>query len=144
MHGVINVITPDTTYGGGFAGLDVGSYGYKRAKLRAGKDLGEQGFGINSSVTRDSGYRDDESVEQEKINLRYRYSGDTLRVQTGLTYTHLDQQTAGYIEGFKAYKNEQVAQQNPNPEAFRKNRATRLWSQFTWQASGQSTWMITP
>ncbi|QFU06854.1 Vitamin B12 transporter BtuB precursor (plasmid) [Pseudoalteromonas sp. THAF3] len=144
VHGVINVITPDTTYGGGFAGLDVGSYGYKRAKLRAGKDLGEQGFGINSSVTRDSGYRDDESVEQEKINLRYRYSGDTLRVQTGLTYTHLDQQTAGYIEGFEAYKNEQVAQQNPNPEAFRKNRATRLWSQFTWQANGQSTWMITP
>ena len=38
VHGVINVITPDTTRGGGMAGVDYGSYGYSRYKLRSGYD----------------------------------------------------------------------------------------------------------
>ena len=100
VHGVINVITPDTTYDEHLLGVDLGSYGYNRFKLRSGKDLGNQGFGINASITRDTGYRDDESVDQEKLNLRHRYTSDDLSVTTGLSYTHLDQKTAGFIDGF--------------------------------------------
>ena len=100
VHGVINVITPDSTYDHNRFGFDYGSFGYTRYKLGSGHDFGQQGFGINASITRDTGYRDDEGVDQEKISLRHRFDGANLTVNSGLTYTHLDQHTAGYIEGF--------------------------------------------
>lgn len=143
VHGVINVITPDTTYDEHLLGVDLGSYGYSRLKLRSGTDLGNQGIGINASVTRDTGYRDDESVDQEKLNLRHRYESDDFLVNTGLSYTHLDQKTAGFIEGFESYKDDEIAQQNFDPDAFRKARSFRLWSKVQWQTA-QDVVTITP
>ncbi|RDV24692.1 TonB-dependent receptor [Alteromonas aestuariivivens] len=130
VHGVINVITPDTTTGTGLAGVDTGSFGYQRARFRAGKDWGEQGIGLNASVTRDNGYRQGESVDLQKINLRHRYDGHLVSVTTGFTYSHLNQHTAGYIEGFESYKDEQLARSNSDPDAYRHARAARLWSRF--------------
>ncbi|MGO2292156.1 MAG: TonB-dependent receptor, partial [Pseudoalteromonas sp.] len=143
VHGVINVITPDTTYDEHLLGVDLGSYGYSRLKLRSGTDLGNQGIGINASVTRDTGYRDDESVDQEKLNLRHRYESDDFLVNTGLSYTHLDQKTAGFIEGFESYKDDEIAQKNFDPDAFRKARSFRLWSKVQWQTA-QDVVTITP
>ena len=72
IHGVINVVTPDTTQGGGWLGADYGSYGYARIKVRNGKDFGDSGIGVNASITDDSGYRNGEGVKQEKVNVRYK------------------------------------------------------------------------
>ncbi|BFT31844.1 TonB-dependent receptor [Alteromonas sp. D210916BOD_24] len=136
IHGVINVVTPDTTYDDGLLVFDYGSFGFTRAKFRQGKDFGENadgiksGVGINASITRDTGYRNDESVDQEKVNVRHRYENQQLLVTSGLTYTHLDQDTAGYIEGFESYKDEVIARANPNPEAFRQATSFRLWSKL--------------
>lgn len=144
VHGVINVITPDTTRGAGMVGVDYGAYGYKRAKLRQGKDFGNSGIGINASITRNSGYRDGESVQQEKVNLRHRYETDDLMLTTGFTYTNLDQDTAGYISGFESYKVEDLARSNENPDAFRKNRAVRLWTNAKWDLADDAQLSITP
>jgi outer membrane receptor protein involved in Fe transport len=143
VHGVINVITPDTTYNEHTLGVDLGSYGYSRLKMRSGKDFGNQGIGINASVTRDTGYRDDESVNQQKLNLRHRYNLNNLLISTGLSYTHLEQNTAGFIEGFESYKNEEVAQANFDPNAFRNATSFRLWSKALWQ-NNQNTFIVTP
>ena len=144
VHGVINVITPDTTQGGGLVGLDYGSYGYARYKLRAGQDYGNSGIGINASVTDDTGYRDDESVKQQKINIRHRFEHSNLLLTSGLTYTNLDQHTAGFITGFESYKNEDIAQQNFDPDAFRKARSFRAWSNAQWQLKNGNVLSITP
>jgi len=77
IHGVINVITPDTTQGTGQLALDYGSYGFHRAKLQQGKDFGSSGVGIAASLTRDTGYRNDEGVDQEKVSLRHRIEWDS-------------------------------------------------------------------
>ncbi|WP_193332679.1 TonB-dependent receptor [Pseudoalteromonas ulvae] len=143
VHGVINVITPDSTQARGFASLDLGSFGYKRAKFQQGHDMGDSGIGISASVTRDSGYRDDESVAQEKVSLRYRLETDNVSVVSGLTFSDLDQHTAGFIEGFESYKDPIIAQSNAYTDAFRKATALRAWSQFTWQ-NERSTLVITP
>ncbi|MFY8274899.1 TonB-dependent receptor family protein [Pseudoalteromonas sp. SSDWG2] len=144
VHGVINVITDNPTYGGRFAALDVGSYGYTRGKLQLGQDLGQQGFGVNISLTRDGGYRDDEGVDQEKVNLQHRYETSTITVRSGITYTNLNQETAGYIEGFESYKDRDLAKQNANPKAFRDNRALRAWSNVLWQYDEATDIAITP
>lgn len=144
LHGVINVITPDTTRDVGLLGVDYGSYGYERYKLRHGEDFGDSGIGINASITRDSGYRELESVAQEKVNLRHRYDGESVSVMTGVSYTHLDQDTAGYIEGFESYKDETLAQQNGVPDAFRKNRALRIWSRIDTTLPNGDALVVTP
>lgn len=145
IHGVINVITPDTTRGNPqLLGYDYGSYGYNRLKLRHGKDWGDSGLGVNASITRDTGYRDDEGVDQEKVNVRYRYNTDDINIMTGLTYTNLDQETAGYITGFKAYESDALSQSNENPDAFRKASALRLWSRVQWQMSDKLKLSVTP
>ena len=144
IHGVINVITPDTTREKGVLGVDYGSYGFHRMKLQQGSDFGSAGVGIAASVTRDTGYRDDEGVDQEKVSLRHRIEGDNTVITSGMTYTHLDQETAGYIEGFESYKNTEIARSNPNPEAFRKARSLRLWSKFDSFFEGGHALSVTP
>lgn len=144
MHGVINVVTPDTTYGGGFAGIDIGSYGYSRGKIRQGWDFGHSGFGLNGSFTRDRGYRDEESVDQQKLNLRHRYSLGSYEVSTGFTYTHLDQKTAGYLTGYEKYKDREASQGNDDSGAFRKNRSVRAWSKLTWALDDEANLTLTP
>lgn len=144
VHGVINVITPDTTRGGGMAGVDYGSYGYSRYKLRSGYDAGHTGAGINASVTRDTGYRVDEGVDQEKVNLRHRYDGNAFSVNSGLTYTNLEQDTAGYISGTDSYKDKALAQGNENPEAYRNARSLRLWSKVSLSLANGDDIIVTP
>lgn len=144
IHGVINVITPDTTQGDGILGVDYGSYGFHRVKLQEGKDFGSSGVGIAASLTRDTGYRDDEGVDQEKVSLRHRLKWDNTVITSGMTYTHLDQETAGYIEGFESYKDTQKARSNPNPEAFRNARSLRLWSKFDTTYEGGHALSVTP
>lgn len=144
IHGVISVITPDTTQGDGILGFDYGSYGFHRVKLQEGKDFGSSGVGIAASLTRDTGYRDDEGVDQEKVSLRHRLEWDNTVITSGMTYTHLDQETAGYIEGFESYKDTQIARSNPNPEAFRNARSFRLWSKFDTTYEGGHALSVTP
>lgn len=144
VHGVVNVITPDTTTGKGLLALDVGSFGYQRGKFRAGTTRGAHGFGVNLSATHDSGYRTAEGLDQEKVNLRYQFSGDVLNITSGLTYTHLDQETAGYITGFESYKNSALAQANENPEAYRNATSIRLWSKFSMALKNGDSVTITP
>lgn len=144
IHGVINVVTPDTTVSKGLLAYDYGSFGFNRIKLRQGKDFGHSGVGINASITRDNGYRDKEGVDQEKVNLRHRLNLTDTVITSGFTYTNLDQDTAGYITGFESYKNDSVAQANPNPEAFRKAQSTRLWSKVETAFDGGHTLSITP
>ena len=144
IHGVINVITPDTTQGDGILGFDYGSYGFHRVKLQEGKDFGDSGVGIAASLTRDTGYRDDEGVDQEKVSLRHRLEWDNTVITSGMTYTHLDQETAGYIEGFESYKDTQIARSNPNPEAFRNASSFRLWSKFDTRFEGGHALSVTP
>jgi hypothetical protein len=100
--------------------------------------------GFAARVTRDTGFRNEEGVAQEKVSLRHRLEWDSTVITSGLTYTHLDQETAGYIEGFESYKNTQIAKSNPNPEAFRKAESFRLWSKFDTSFSGGHALSITP
>ncbi|WP_034475087.1 TonB-dependent receptor family protein [Aestuariibacter salexigens] len=144
IHGVVNVITRNAIDNGEWGSLELGSFGYKRAKLSAGAETKQGGIGMNVSITRDSGYRDDESVMQEKVNLHSRFETDDLRVSNGLTYTNLDQKTAAYITGFEAYKDDDIAQQNFDPEAYRKARSLRAWSRWDWAISSQSSLTFTP
>ncbi|MFA5496066.1 MAG: TonB-dependent receptor, partial [Porticoccaceae bacterium] len=143
LHGVINVIQPAAFDSGGRLGLEGGPNDYGRLRLAWGGD--DLAFAFTGS--RDGGYRDDSGVDQQKLSLGHRYRGAAINVTSGLTAVNLNQETAGFIEGRKAYKDRSLARSNPNPEAYRDARAGRLWSRIeaaTTGAGEQPGWVVTP
>lgn len=141
VHGVVNVITPDTTYDNAMLGLDLGSYGYQRYKIRAGKAFANSGIGINASVTSDSGYRPNENVAQQKVNLRHRYSANNYAVQTGATFTNLQQDTAGYASD---YSHDAMAVLPDGINPYRDAQSFRLWSKVSWELTESDAITVTP
>ncbi|MEI5639017.1 MULTISPECIES: TonB-dependent receptor [unclassified Pseudoalteromonas] len=141
MHGVVNVISKDTINSAPELGLDYGSFGYTRARMAGGSS--EYNLGAAATLTHDSGYREGESVSQQKLSLRHQYQGQSVSAASGLTYTHLDQDTAGYITGADSYKDTVAAKGNENPEAYRKAQSLRAWSALSWQR-GESEILVKP
>lgn len=149
LHGVVNVITQNPIDSPTSLSLDLGSYGYKRAGFNVGNHQQQHGLGINFSITDDTGYRDNESVDQYKAHVRYQYAGQHFDLEAGLSVSELEQETAGFIIGLNSYRDPEIAQSNANPEAYRNASATRLWLKFSGEAetaysSDALQWQITP
>jgi outer membrane receptor protein involved in Fe transport len=51
-------------------------------------------------------------------------------LQFGLAGTVLDQETAGFINGYRSYEDETLRRQNLNPEAYRDADSQRLYARF--------------
>jgi iron complex outermembrane receptor protein len=132
MHGAINVLQarPEELPSRNLA-LEVGPDEYYRGKLSLAHSAGTNAFGGKIVATHDGGWRDASGLEEQKINLgwsRTLASGSNLGLD--LAATNLDQETAGFIQGYNSYRNEEIAKSNPNPEAFRDAYAVRLTGRY--------------
>jgi len=131
VHGVVNLLTPAVTdlpsWGLGF---ETGSDSFKRLRLSGSHDFGDSRpleLGAYGVATRAPGWRDDSGVDEAKLNLLADTTfanGGSLRVRAAGSV--LNQETAGFIQGFDSYKNEDIAKSNPNPEAFRDASSARV------------------
>ena len=127
MHGAVNVLqaAPQDLPSFG-AGVDTGPDEFYRGKL-AVRHLGTNtDISAVALATHDGGWRDQSGLEEQKLNAQLVHrSADAV---TGLTLaaTNLNQETAGFIQGQDAYKDEAIARSNPNPEAYRDAYAIRL------------------
>lgn len=131
MHGAVNVIqaTPNELPAYGFA-AEGGPDEYYRGKF-ATRHLGTTtDFGAVALATHDGGWRDSSGIDEQKLNagMVHRLDDGTLRLN--LAATNLNQQTAGFIQGQNAYRDEAIAKSNPNPEAYRDAYAVRLTGQY--------------
>jgi outer membrane receptor protein involved in Fe transport len=81
----------------------------------------------------DGGFRDDSGYRQGKVQLGVDWDLPVGALTTVFSATDLDQETAGFILGENAYKDEQVNRSNLNPEAFREASSQRLYG--IWKAS---------
>jgi outer membrane receptor protein involved in Fe transport len=126
MHGVINVVTPDISSETNL-GLELGANDYRRVKITTGTG----NLGVAANFARDGGYRDDSGFDQQKLSLRHSYNGNDIEVESGLTLTNLNQETAGFIEGLNSYRDNSQLRRNLNPEAYRDVRSARAWSRVT-------------
>jgi iron complex outermembrane receptor protein len=145
VHGVINVITmPSTIEEGGNIGIELGPHSYTRGKLVAGTVSGAHSVQVKLHSEYDGGYKDSSDYHQSKLNLAHIYEGSDWRVSSMLSATDLDQETAGYLEGFEAYKDEDIKNDNPNPNAYRKASSIRFSSSFVTVGDANTQWTITP
>ncbi len=138
MHGIINVVTPGISDQRRLA-LEVGADDYRRLKLHAGTD----NLSVAVSLTHDGGYRDQSGFDQQKVSLRHSYAENDLTIDTGMTLTNLNQETAGFIVGLNAYEDRAQIKGNLNPEAYRDVKSARVWSRIS-RTLGDNSLVITP
>jgi iron complex outermembrane receptor protein len=127
MHGSVNVLqaAPRELPELG-VGLEEGPSQYYRARV-ASSLLGQStDLGLSALGEYDGGWRDHATTKQQKLlgTLEHRFNDATASVL--LSASNLNQETAGFITGFEAYKNPVIARSNANPEAFRDAQAVRL------------------
>jgi outer membrane receptor protein involved in Fe transport len=145
LHGAINVIsapvsedfTGDVTY-------EVGPHDYNRVSGTVSDTQGAQGYRISANGSSDGGYKHDSGVDQQKLSAIHQYRGTNgFSAVTSFHATNLNQETAGYIEGHDAYKDDDLKRYNPNPESFRDASSYRLSSRLNWEGD-VADWTFTP
>ena len=115
VHGLINVITVDQLASG--YGVNASGSTLERYKL----DLfaAPENMYAALSLQDDKGWRDDTGTTQQKGTFAYEGQMGGWDSLFWASFANLNQETAGYIEGNKAYRDRDVARSNANPEAFR-------------------------
>lgn len=131
VHGIVNNLTPRVRDLPRFsAGLETGSDDFARARLGVAQEVGSWSLGAYGLATDAPGWRESSGVKESKLNLLADtdVAGGTLRLRAA--GTELEQDTAGFIQGFNAYRSEELARSNPNPEAFRHASSARVSAHF--------------
>ncbi|WHI51864.1 TonB-dependent receptor [Microbulbifer sp. MLAF003] len=133
MHGVVNILSPEieenTKAFSGTLGFEGGPHDYYRTSISAESDLSNEGrVRADLSLASDGGYRDHSGYDQQKLSLLHSVSTAQTQIRSRLAVTNLNQETAGYIEGYNVYRDDRRDRENPNPEAFRDASAVRLYS----------------
>jgi iron complex outermembrane receptor protein len=131
VHGIVNVLTPRVADLPDYSfGVEGGSDSFKRVRLGGSREFDAWDLGAYGSATRAPGWRDASGVDELKLNLLAdtEIAGGMLRVRAAGTV--LNQETAGFVQGRDAYRDDDLARANPNPEAFRDASSARVSAQF--------------
>ena len=145
MHGVINVLSYAPTENLDHSlSLEAGPYDYYRAKYHYRDTVGRHGISVNANGVTDGGYKDDSGYDQQKVTLRHDYQGDIWSVRTVLDGANLNQETSGFVQGYKAYEVGSLRKFNPNPEAYRDAWSLRLYSAATRELGDRHSLTLTP
>ena len=145
QHGVINILTAAPANGRETrAVLEGGANQYRRVKLEHSRGGDTGGFRIGFSGTRDGGYKEDSGFDQQKLQLRADGRLPEWSYQSLLTFSNLNQETAGYVTGKDAYRDDARKRENPNPEAFRDSQSARAQLRLERTLASGSTLQLTP
>jgi outer membrane receptor protein involved in Fe transport len=129
VHGIVNVITPRVAeLPDLFLSAETGADSFKRVGFgtRIASD-----FGIYGLATRAPGWRQHSGVDELKLNLRTDQDLGAGMLTVRAAGTVLNQETAGFIQGFEAYRDRGLARSNPNPEAFRDASSARVSAHYS-------------
>lgn len=126
VHGILNFRTPDVAQLSALRlGLEGGPDDYRRVKIALRAPGDEPRFGLYGNYTHDGGFRADSGFDEGKINALFDHALADGMLRLRVSGTVLNQETAGFVEGFEAYEDPARAKSNDNPEAFRDAYALR-------------------
>ncbi|MDY6943258.1 MAG: TonB-dependent receptor [Pseudomonadota bacterium] len=142
IGGVINVLSGQPQQTDDLAiGLEAGEYGWRRARIRGAKRVGEQGFSGNLDVIDSDGWRENTAFDRQSFTGAWNTRAGAATVNTVLTATQLDMDTGGSGLRFEDYIEDPA--QAGNLIGFRDVSAVRLSSAFEWEA-GAGRISLTP
>jgi len=122
VHGLINVILPEPGEGSEVR-ASYGTLGRWRTDMKL--DEGQHWL-VNLSLQKDNGWRDNTDVNQQKLSVVGKFNPGLWDATVWLSGQNLEQESGGYITGADAYKDEDVAKTNPDPDAYRNAWSARL------------------
>lgn len=145
LHGVINVMSaaPTETLDQVIS-IEAGPDDYYRGKYRYSNTHGRHGVSLRVNGTTDGGYKEDSGYDQQKLTLRHDYQGDDWTIISAVEGTNLNQETSGFIRGYKAYEDNALKDTNPNPEAYRDAWSLRAYSSASRDLNDTNRLTITP
>jgi outer membrane receptor protein involved in Fe transport len=142
MHGAINVLqAPPQEIHPSFS-LEGGPDEFYRGRLALNHSGESTVLGGSVIATHDGGWRDHSGLDEQKLILalqRVARNANEGSFGVQLAATNLNQETAGFIQGFDAYRDESIAKSNANPEAYRDAYALRLTGEYT-----RGAWTVRP
>jgi outer membrane receptor protein involved in Fe transport len=128
--------------------FSVGPHDLYKFKGTVSDTVGRHGYRVSVNGTTDNGYAEDAGYDQQKVTLRHDYYGDQDSFKTIFSASNLNQKTAGYIEGFEAYKDGSLSRSNPNKErgvdAYRNAKSFRLSTEWERQLNETTSFRLTP
>jgi iron complex outermembrane recepter protein len=144
VHGLMNFIDPmPGAQTGQSLMVSANTLQRYRADATANFTAGGVANWIGLSVMDDNGWRDASGVDQQKLTLRSKFGGEDWSAVATLAAINLNQETAGFVQGPEAYKNDSLITNNPNPEAYRDAWAARANVRFE-KNFGDNLLTITP
>ena len=144
VHGMINVVLPEPDDRRQVS-LEAGPRGTLRGNARVGfeNDNFSHTFLVNGIS--EEGFRPQSGFDQQKVSWLYQAElANGVELDGGITTTNLNQETAGYVVGTDAYKDDDLRRSNANPEAYRDNRSTRAWTRISYALDSGWDVVMTP
>ncbi|TNE39862.1 MAG: TonB-dependent receptor [Alphaproteobacteria bacterium] len=143
VHGLVNVLTRDPLADkSAFADISSGSHLKSAGKFLYTSPGESSAYNLALTLKHDDGWRDDSGDDQQKATLRWDQQSGDRRITAVLVGNNLNQETAGFIQGPKAYEDLSLAKSNPNPEAFRDAKSLHGYVTVAWH--GETTTTLTP
>ena len=122
MHGVINVISKPIKDENNIS-TNLGPNGYRNIKAKLGN---LSNWSLNAFGSSNDGFREFSGYDQQKLKMRSDFQLNSWTASLNMTFTNLNQETAGYITGLNSYKDSSLNRKNLNPEAFRDANSQRI------------------
>lgn len=145
IHGVVNVLTPTPTEDFSLFGEVFGDTEDRYKWKGAISDTnGDHGFFAGASAISESGYREDASLDQQKLTLRHVFDNDQVNVDTIFSFDNLEQETAGFIFGEASLRDRAARRTNDFPFAFRDAKSARLQSTISFDVDEATRIQVTP
>ncbi|HET7204343.1 MAG TPA: TonB-dependent receptor [Steroidobacteraceae bacterium] len=128
VHGTVNVLQAEPGEMPGVSlDLGTGEDGYGRVAVVAARASEGPDVGLKAFYAHDGGWRDASGYDEAKLNATLVVGDEPATASRfDLAATDLDQETAGFILGRNAYRDDDLITTNPNPEAYRDAHALRL------------------
>ena len=142
MHGVINVLTATAETSQNAIRLEGGSRDFYR--VLAGIVFPDSDTALNLQASTYGGYQDDSGYDQQKFTLRHDRDAGDWSLSGVLAASNLNQETAGFVQGFEIYEDEAASEENPNPEAYRDASSVRAHVSATRQLDDGRSLTLTP
>ncbi|WP_300526769.1 TonB-dependent receptor [Maricaulis sp.] len=137
LHGVINLRLPEA--GSNYLEAEAGSFGRYRGR---GMSAWQGGY-VALGLQHEDGWRDAAGLDRQSGVVRLNGTASDVDWRLTLSAVNLNQETAGFIFGTDAYKDEAASRVNGDPEAFRDAYAVRASLRLDGRA-GAWDWTLTP
>ncbi len=112
--------------------VEAGSDDFYRGEVRLTGEVGEGAIAMDASLVDAGSFREGEGYDHHFLTLHHAQPTAWGQWETVLSGASLDQDTAGFILGERAYADPDLRRANLNPEAFRTGSAVRLISRAQW------------